>query len=420
MSQFLRPVRSFLSRRAPAHVASGQPVVIQRVKLSRGGRIKRALTVFVVSYSLFSLYETVVFGPLFKALDDYVEDDGHDRDDDEEELEPFFIPLPFTTQQIDPIPYSGKDPEWQEFIKASKDKEFQQRIRQNLAGIVLNVASTSAMLTARFGKDLKIRRSWMDVDYPYRPPPEFERAGILIDDEIKLARQEVDPNIVTLTQRILYPTPLLWASMAFTTTLMKQNANDVAKMFGWEVKQAPSIFGPGTQPPGAHQQLPAQGSSVQKTLQRIREESTRRPEEVKDPAEMVARKTQTEDQQAEKTPGHSASNSSTRTDRPVVSHSPHEAVTTDRLSSLDRIRSLTGNGPWDAFKGTWAKKFKPTRPHPPRGSFLVSGLVELETSRATIVVDVAAWYNPATKRYDSKSMYLGVRRVQMKTQSPLR
>ncbi len=234
---------------------------------------------------------------------------------------------------------------------------------------------------------------------------------ILIDRDIELVRRKVDPNVVTLTQRILSPTPLLWSSMAFAKTLMKQNATDVARMFGWEAKDMPGVLnGPNTPPTNKPQPLPAPNSSVQKTLQRIREESTRSPAEVKDPAAMVARKTQPGQTRSEKAPAPGATDPASQPGKPAAA---------DRTTH-EFVRGMTGNGPWDAFKGTWAKTFRPMRTQPPRGSFLVSGLVELETSRAAVVIDVVAWYDPLTKKYNAKSMYMGIRRVQFKTQSPLR
>lgn len=47
---------------------------------------------------------------------------------DEEDLEPIFIPLGWAkpTQRTF---YKGSDPEWQEFVKFSKDQERHKRIR---------------------------------------------------------------------------------------------------------------------------------------------------------------------------------------------------------------------------------------------------------------------------------------------------
>ena len=47
----------------------------------------------------------------------------------QEEVEPFFIPFPGTTKEIKPKPYRGSDPEWQEFVKFSKDQDLGKRVR---------------------------------------------------------------------------------------------------------------------------------------------------------------------------------------------------------------------------------------------------------------------------------------------------
>ncbi len=241
-----------------------------------------------------------------------------------------------------------------------------------------------------------------------------------MDDYFELASQKVDPTVVTLTQRILYPTPLLWSTVSFTTTLMKQNISDVAKLFGWQPKEPPSTWnGVNTPTTNNPQPLPAQTSSVQKTLQRIRDESTRRPEEVEDPGAMVAPKSQGDDARPAKEP-FPISPDTRMTKHSHGSVSPPDQNPSESITAHDTVRGIIGTGPWNAFKGTWAKTFKPVKTAPPRGSFLVSGLVELETPRATVVIDVAAWYDPKTMTYDGKSMFMGVRRVQLKTQSPMR
>ena len=55
------------------------------------------------------------------------------KDLTEEEIEeihkPMFIPFPGTTKQLKPKAYRGSDPEWQEFIKFSKDQKLAQKVR---------------------------------------------------------------------------------------------------------------------------------------------------------------------------------------------------------------------------------------------------------------------------------------------------
>ena len=75
-------------------------------------------------------YSKVVFDPLAKALDDGADLELRDQErEDEEEDASFFIPFPGTTRQLEPKPYRGSDPEWQEFVKFSKDQERAKRVR---------------------------------------------------------------------------------------------------------------------------------------------------------------------------------------------------------------------------------------------------------------------------------------------------
>lgn len=72
-----------------------------------------------------------------------------------------------------------------------------------------------------------------------------------------------------------------------------------------------------------------------------------------------------------------------------------------------------------AFKLKLQQTWKPAPNYPPRGSILVSGLVELDSPKAWLVFDVKAAWDPKTKSYDARSMNLQLRRMQMKKQGPL-
>jgi len=72
-----------------------------------------------------------------------------------------------------------------------------------------------------------------------------------------------------------------------------------------------------------------------------------------------------------------------------------------------------------AFKTKFAQTWRPAPDYPPRGSILVSGLIELDSPKAWLVIDVRAAWDPKTRQYDLRSMYLGMRRLQMKRQAPL-
>lgn len=78
--------------------------------------------VFVLAWT----YDQIVFEPLARAA---MENLPEETDTEGEEEKPFFIPFPGTTKQLQPQPYRGGDPEWQEFIKFSKDQTQAKRVR---------------------------------------------------------------------------------------------------------------------------------------------------------------------------------------------------------------------------------------------------------------------------------------------------
>ena len=82
------------------------------------------MAVFVL-YVGAEVWTRVVFGPLDKALEEEVKD----LPEEEEEEVGIFIPFPGTTKQLQPQPYRGTDPEWQAFIKFSKDKSLGKSVQ---------------------------------------------------------------------------------------------------------------------------------------------------------------------------------------------------------------------------------------------------------------------------------------------------
>lgn len=77
----------------------------------------------VIMYASYSLFERLVLGPVDKLEEEDLPDipEGEDMD--------WFIPFPGTTKALKPRPYRGSDPEWQEFVKFSKDRPLQDRVR---------------------------------------------------------------------------------------------------------------------------------------------------------------------------------------------------------------------------------------------------------------------------------------------------
>lgn len=66
-----------------------------------------------------------------------------------------------------------------------------------------------------------------------------------------------------------------------------------------------------------------------------------------------------------------------------------------------------------------SKQMRSTMNLHPRGSVMVSGLVEIEAEKAFLVFDIVAAWDPKKKEYHAESMRLVLRRVQKKRQPPL-
>ena len=69
-----------------------------------------------------------------------------------------------------------------------------------------------------------------------------------------------------------------------------------------------------------------------------------------------------------------------------------------------------------AFQSNLAKNWKSASVPAPRGTFMVSGLVEVQGPKGVCVVDVRGAYNPQVSRW--AGIVMGVRRIQRRKQAP--
>ncbi|KXH41013.1 hypothetical protein CNYM01_05489 [Colletotrichum nymphaeae SA-01] len=214
---------STLAVRAVApQIPSQQTVIVQRVKLSKPRF--RAGTFLIgagISLACWHIYWSTVLNPFFRHVDrEYeklspAEKKALDEEIAEEEAEPWFIPFPFTTKSVNQPPYKGSDPEWQEFVKLSKQKGTQTQIR---------------------------------------------------GDGLYWSTQPVDSLTVKRLQKILWPDAIAVSSWAFTSALLKQHYMDICRALGFEsskpVQTFPSVSGGNMQQktqgplPSANRQTP--------------------------------------------------------------------------------------------------------------------------------------------------------------------
>lgn len=74
--------------------------------------------------ALYTTFVALVLSPL-----DKLELDEETSKEMDEQGASIFIPFPGTIKQVQPPPYRGSDPEWQEYVKFSKDLALGKRVR---------------------------------------------------------------------------------------------------------------------------------------------------------------------------------------------------------------------------------------------------------------------------------------------------
>jgi hypothetical protein len=76
------------------------------------------------------VFSSVVLSPLAKVAEELDKElDVEEQKEPDKQGESIFIPFPGTTNMVQPPPYSYKDPEWSEFVKISKDRALQKKLK---------------------------------------------------------------------------------------------------------------------------------------------------------------------------------------------------------------------------------------------------------------------------------------------------
>lgn len=98
---------------------------------------------------------------------------------EKEEVEPMFIPLPFTVKQVKPPPYAGSGEEWQDFIKFNSDHERRKNVKNELRHLVKKSAEKNPIrgLLGPGNREFELGPSFLIYTYPAVPPPEYIRWG---------------------------------------------------------------------------------------------------------------------------------------------------------------------------------------------------------------------------------------------------
>ncbi|KAL2063250.1 hypothetical protein VTL71DRAFT_5055 [Oculimacula yallundae] len=401
MFRFIRPRRSIFSMsRLPLKLEAqhqrGELVDWHTVGFKKPRiRAKKVMMFIFAGYALTTIYTTLVLDPLARAAADTLQ---ALPDEELEEEPPIFIPFPGTTKQLPLVPYRGSDPEWQEFVKFSKDKARHQKLREEVTDFVQKVVGKTQVLKVRCGEPMTLRRHWLDIDFPPAPPPLFERKGLELGS-FEVTTRPVDSLTVFKIRNALWPTAVMQSFWSFTKVVVADESQRLAGMLGIRSSTPLSI-----------DQLFAQQQQLLKGGQ-----APQLPTNASTPTQVSDAPRDRKERMAE-----------IRAEREAfMKLSPaekREAVIEDAKKS--NLKNLAIRDyflkPITAFKAKLAQTWRPVPNYPPRGSLIISGLVELESPKAMLVFDVRAAWDPKTREFDSRSMSIKLRRFQQKKQSPQR
>ncbi|KAI1259950.1 hypothetical protein F5Y18DRAFT_283271 [Xylariaceae sp. FL1019] len=377
MLRYLRSSRLLsLARKSTSPRSAGpQNIRLQRVKFYKAFSAKRLFIAAGIYYLCFDTYTQVILGKLDATADGLEaeaarppppkgsaraqSEDDEDDDDDDDELagDVELLYLPFPDRLAERCCYHPA-------VKGVQGVRWQWQALQ--------------------------------ISFPYKPPPIFTRWGLSIGTEsIALVRHTVDPLMVTRMAKTLWPSPVAQSLWSFYSTLVEQNVMTMARLLGYDTKTN-------------------EQRAIENMQQAIKSQSGQSNTRL--PPSMLSG------------PADSALSALNKratgaTTTPETAGAPARVKGADsEIPKAEEIYGLAKNhvsGPMQAFGKTLQKTWRHAGTYPPRGAIFVGGLVSVETSRAYVIFDCRAWWDPKTKEYVDRAVSIQLRSVHAKTQAPL-
>ena len=155
----------------------------------------------------------------------------------------FFIPLS-RLRRCETEYFLGSDPEWQEFVKLSKDKKRSDRAKVLLCQLLLAQINMIPAIKDVTGIPLQFSRVWLDFKFPVSPPPEYERLGLIFYTDggyagrSMLAYMRYDDLHSRRASWALYPTVLLSSLAAMGQTLVTSHYGSLKSL--WTANGGPT------------------------------------------------------------------------------------------------------------------------------------------------------------------------------------
>jgi len=317
---------------------------------------------------------------------------------EEEEVEDgLFIPCGWPRKQERKY-YRASDPEWKEFIKFSQEKERHQDVQKRLVSGIRSELAGHPQGKHMLGKiDMNKGRYWLEIIFPDGPPQEYYVRGIEITEEfIAWSEKTVSQKEYSRLYNTMVPTATIAGSWATFKYHFDTQANKVREYFGLQPKIDPHI---------AHMKSHLRERPNTKHLNEGSKPS-------RDSGASLSKglpPTQT-------SPSSSSSSSS-----PSSQSNDGESPPGSSGETAPRLPSIVPRG--ESKPVTLALMMQNLRKHrahvhiePPRGSIVVTGLIEVIGTRGRTTLDVTAAFDPKADEYLVWSWR--PRRIQPKRQVP--
>lgn len=309
-----------------------------------------------------------------------------------------FIPMTWPTKLPRSF-YKGSDPEWQEFVKVAKDKPRHKKLQDELVAVVFNGAKQHPRVAMSIGKDLKVGRYWLEISFPDGPPQEYVRSGIEIgDDFVAWSPQKLSPENHFRLTRALWPKAtfdgVYNTAMIFTGIQYRR----LKQALGWEEVNPASVE---ERFKVALEQMEAKKAGKGRGGSPVGGNPQPSPEGT--PGSLVSVSSAASEAQS------SPRASEDRSALPWMLSMPLPA-------SEDLVNPTDVQIAKSVFVHSLMKNWNPKKMEPPRGSFVVQGLVEIKGSKGKIMFDVQSCYDPKESKF--VSVNAGMRSTKLWNQSP--
>lgn len=365
--------------------SDGQRMRFQNVRLRPRSNLRSTSGLILTTLTLYAIARWAFQGVVIEIGDGGDEEsegaEGSAGKDGQEEIDldeddPLFIPLTWPTEMPREY-YRGSDPEWQQFIRVAKDRKLQDQINKSLLSILSKNATMLPPLANRLGKDPEVAKYMLDYSYPDGPPPDYERTGIAIGSGyIALVVQTITPEEYQKLSRLVFPRAAIESTLEAGRVTLGIHYRRLKQALGIEGKDPKS--------------LEERWKTAVDLMQRQEEaRSGKQVDKAGDDSVAGA---------GVMASGHSASGAqsarSSENGGRIPWHFPMPLPS-------NSVESGSFDGPIGlrVFTSNLAKKWNPKSQEPPRGCFIVQGLVELKGTRGRLLFDVAGFYSPEKSKF---------------------